>query len=253
MCELPRNAGWAARGGRPVPAARTAGTARTAVLVLLAAPGARLPAATLVEDLLEALEVALDLAVVEAERAADLLLQALRLPAHLDRDLGLAGLRRPERHLARVGLAVDRAPGDPLVRHLVGDLGVPFVRAAAEAGDPMQAPVVELLDALDALHEARELLELRPLVVDRVDVVVEDLLLGDRGHATPFGCSPPVLTASPAGDSPPGQECDWCVLARSRRCAMGPDLVQAARRKPVGAGSGGSGLEGSSGAGVSSL
>src|SRR5919107_1120487 len=169
-------------GGRP---GRPRRAAPRRLLVLLAAPGARLAAAALVEDLLEALEVALDLAVVEAERAADLLLQALRLPAHLDRDLGLAGVGRPERHLAGVGLAVDRAPGDPLVRDLVGDLGVPLVRAAAEVGDPVQVPVVELLDPLHALHEARELLELSPLVVDRVDIVIDDLGLCGGRHATP--------------------------------------------------------------------
>jgi len=64
--------------------------------------------------------------VVEVERAADLLLEALGLPAHLDRDLGLARLRGRERHLAGIGVAVDRAPGDALVGDLLRDLGVPL-------------------------------------------------------------------------------------------------------------------------------
>jgi hypothetical protein len=95
--------------------------------VLLAAPGARLAAAALVEDLLEPVEVAGDLAVVEAERTADLLLQALGLPVHLDGHLGLVRLRGLEGHLAGIRLAVDRSPGDALIGDLLGDLGVPLV------------------------------------------------------------------------------------------------------------------------------
>ena len=56
-------------------------------------------------------------------------------------------------------------PGDALVGVLLGDLGVPLLALAADLGDPVQVRVVDLLDLLDALHEARELLELRPLVV----------------------------------------------------------------------------------------
>jgi hypothetical protein len=36
-----------------------------------------------------------------------------------------------------------------------------------DVGDPPQVRVVELLDALDACHEPRELLELGPLVIRR--------------------------------------------------------------------------------------
>src|SRR5688500_16483657 len=75
----------------------------------------------------------------------------------------------------RHGLEADRAgierapgaaPGDDLVGHLLGDLGVPFLVLAPDLGVPVQVGIVKLLYFLDAGHEARELPELRPLVVD---------------------------------------------------------------------------------------
>ena len=72
-----------------------------------------------------------------------------------------------EDHAAGVVVAVERTPGDDLVRALLGDLGVPLMALAADLGDPVEMRVVGLRDRLDALHEAWELLELRPLVVDR--------------------------------------------------------------------------------------
>src|SRR5207247_8099812 len=62
-------------------------------------------------------------------------------------------------------LALDRLPGDPLVRLLLGDLGRPLTPLAADLRDPLDVRVVELLNGLNSLHELRELLELRPLVV----------------------------------------------------------------------------------------
>ncbi|CAM5463978.1 Potassium-transporting ATPase ATP-binding subunit [Streptomyces narbonensis] len=59
----------------------------------------------------------------------------------------------------------DRAPGDALVGQLVDDLGVELATDAGDLGLPVTVPVVDLCDVLDALHEARERLELRPLVV----------------------------------------------------------------------------------------
>ena len=66
---------------------------------------------------------------------------------------------------AGVVLAVHVAPGHPLLRALLDDLSVPFVALPAERRDPVQMRLVLLADLVDALHELRELAELRPLVV----------------------------------------------------------------------------------------
>jgi hypothetical protein len=65
---------------------------------------------------------------------------------------------------------------------LLGDFRVPVVCLAAEARAPVQPPIVELLDLVDSFHEARELLELRPLVVDRRDRGMHLDRLLDRRH-----------------------------------------------------------------------
>jgi hypothetical protein len=62
---------------------------------------------------------------------------------------------------------VGRAPLDTAVRLLFHDLSRPFALLPADLAAPAKARVVELRDALHALHEARELLELGPLVVRR--------------------------------------------------------------------------------------
>ena len=62
-----------------------------------------------------------------------------------------------------------RAPGDALVGVLLADLGVPLLLLAADLGDPVEVGVIDLGDRLDALHELREVLELRPLVVCSAD------------------------------------------------------------------------------------
>src|SRR5262245_40902816 len=61
--------------------------------------------------------------------------------------------------------AAHAAPGHAHVWNLLRDLGLPLDRLASDFGLPEQAARVELVHGLDALHEAREFLELRPLVV----------------------------------------------------------------------------------------
>jgi len=96
-----------------------------------------------------------------------------------------------ERDDPGVVLALDVAPRDALVRQLLGDLGVPLVRLAAEARAPVQAAVVKLADLVDALHELWEVLELRPLVVRGGDGRLHFDRLLDRRHAVCLlsGCS----------------------------------------------------------------
>src|SRR5512134_2041210 len=85
----------------------------------LAAPAAGLHAAAL-DDLLEALEVALDASLHEAERVADLLHRPLGLVVHLQHDPGLALVEAVEGHHAGVLGPLVRGPGDALVGRLLG-------------------------------------------------------------------------------------------------------------------------------------
>ena len=73
-------------------------------------------------------------------------------------------------------------PGDPAVGLLVGDHRVELTRDTTDAGLPVRVGVVQLDDLVDPVHEVRELLELRPLVVGRPhrDVDLDSLL--DRRH-----------------------------------------------------------------------
>ena len=146
-------------GGRST---RSAARARSAGDV--SAPGSRLDAAAL-DQVAEALEVALDPPLVEPERGPGLLLHAVRLPVHLHGDTRGGVVDPVERDDSGVRPAVRRLPGHALVRVLLGDLGVPLPPRAADLSDPVKVRVVQLADVLDALHERRELLELRPLVV----------------------------------------------------------------------------------------
>src|SRR4051812_23132856 len=108
------------------------------VLLDLAAPGARLRAA-LLDELLEPLEVALDPVVRDPGRVADLLHRAFRLDLHLDGDAGGVVVEAVEGDDAAIGGAARRGPGHPLVRRLLGDLGVPPPLPAGPLGDPVKA------------------------------------------------------------------------------------------------------------------
>jgi hypothetical protein len=130
----------------------------------LPAPGAGLLAPAL-DHLLEALEVRAHPATGQADRVRGALRQALRLGVHHDHDLGAVVGQPVEVHGARVPRPLGARPGDPGVGDLLGDPGVELLGASRRADDPVQPLVVELLDPVDRLHERRELLELRPLVV----------------------------------------------------------------------------------------
>jgi hypothetical protein len=125
----------------------------------LSAPAATLGAARL-DELLEALEVSPDSAIGRSERVAQLLLDALRHEVHLHHHPRVGVVEPVEGHHAGVVLAVRVAPGNPLVGLLLGDLRVLLVAGSAELGHPVHMGVVDLPDLLDAVHEARELLEL---------------------------------------------------------------------------------------------
>src|SRR4029078_13348322 len=149
----------------------------------LAAPGARRNL-TVLHEILETLEVVLDLSAVETECRADGLLHALRLVLHFDRDACAFGDRH-ELHAPVVAQSAGRAPRDDAVRLLLDDLGVPLLPLAVHLGDPVNVTVVGLPHGDDALHEARELLELCPLAVGRGhgDIDIDRLL--DGSHPKP--------------------------------------------------------------------
>src|SRR5919108_3718358 len=69
--------------------------------------------------------------------------------------------------MADVARAADRPPGDPLVGDLLRDLGFPLPPREPDLFLPVDLLplLLVLLHADDAMHELRELLELRPLVV----------------------------------------------------------------------------------------
>src|SRR5947209_12288038 len=135
-------------------------------LVDLTTPGAG-GGAALLDEALEVLQIALDLAVVEAERASDLLGRSLRLPANLDRHARLIVAQAVERHNTRVLLTGRAPPRHALVRNLLGHDGVILLGLAVDADLPVQVRIAELLYLLDSVHELWERFELCPLVVRR--------------------------------------------------------------------------------------
>src|SRR6185437_9003254 len=144
------------------------------------APGAVLGAAGL-DQFLEPLEVAPDTSRVEAGGCADGL-DRIGLIAHREADKRLALADRLERDGAARLLSVLADPADLPVGMLLEDLCVPLGLLAGDVRDPVQARVVELLDVLDAFHEEREVLELRPLVVRHRDGDVDLDRLVDRAR-----------------------------------------------------------------------
>jgi hypothetical protein len=79
------------------------------------------------------------------------------------------------------------APCDALVRELIDDFRVELPARARDTRDPVVVAVVELGDLLHSLHEIREFLELRPLVVGGVDRDLDVHGFGDRAHQmSPF-------------------------------------------------------------------
>jgi hypothetical protein len=110
------------------------------------------------------------------------------------------------------------APRDPLARLLLGDLGLPRAADAPDVLMPHQRRVVALLDPLDAVHELRPVLELRELVVGRleVDADVDELL--DRQSAPAAGTAGGLLLLAALADGE--------LVTDGRRelakCARGP-------------------------------
>jgi hypothetical protein len=131
------------------------------------------------------LEIALDTGLHDAERVGDVLDGALRIVVDLEHHACATVVDPVKGHRAGVPRAATARPRDALVGPLLDDLGVPFLFLAADDRAPVQALVVELMNFLHALHEARKFLELRPLVVNRPKRCVDLDGLLDGRHAEP--------------------------------------------------------------------
>ena len=66
-------------------------------------------------------------------------------------------LRVPEQHGAVTRAAIDALPRDPDIRRLVEDPDPPGPSPALDRRDPLECQFVQPLDALDAMHELREI------------------------------------------------------------------------------------------------
>src|SRR3954470_4988325 len=213
------------RHGRPSaghPRPCTSLTARSAAVVDLpaaldlAAPAAGRRAARL-DELLEAAQVAFDLALHEAERVARLLDRVIRLDIELERHPGSRSIDRFEAHPAIVLGAAGRSPSDDRVRLLLADLGAPRAVDAVDLGVPCEGRVVQLLDALHAVHEPREFLELGPLVVGDADGDFDVGRFDDPRHQ--------ALLLSLGDESDEAHRTGWA--SSHVRCSGGrPDVAQ---------------------------
>src|SRR4051794_10417617 len=171
-----------------------------------AAPGPAGLTAALLDQLAKALEVTLDAPLGKPDRRADELGDAFGLERHLHLDTRGVVAERLEANDTVVALAAGCLPRDPLVGDLLGDRGVPVAHLARDLALPVQAAVVELLDLLDAAHEGRELLELRPLVIRRADRHVDDGALADRAgdRRTPLAQEVPARHQRDGDQRDPG-------------------------------------------------
>src|SRR5690349_1665066 len=134
------------------PLARSAWLLDVGVLDI-AAPGTGFMAALLDEGL-EPLKITIDAAGDESECVTDCLDHTLRVVLKLERHPRLVRGERVEGDDSGVAGAGRVFPGDPLVRMLLRDYGVPLFSLAGDRGLPMQPPIIELANLLDPFHEA---------------------------------------------------------------------------------------------------
>src|SRR5262245_43843733 len=146
------------------PSAETTQVSGVRVLVDSASPGARFDLPRL-DEVLEPLEVTLGASADDAQGVSRLLDEALGLELHLEHHLRTVVIEPVERDDAPVLRAGGGVPRNALVGLLLADLGIPLAFHTADLSGPVNVRVVALTDRFHALHEARELFELRPLVV----------------------------------------------------------------------------------------
>jgi hypothetical protein len=144
------------------------------------------PAVSRLDEFLEAPEIALHAAGDQAEPIADLLRHPFGLVRQPDCHPRALRAQRLEADQAFGELPHGAAPAEALIGDLLGDMGVPLLALAADAGHPVQALATERPDLLDPFHEPWEVLEPRPLLIGRGH---RDIDLGrtlDRLHLPSF-------------------------------------------------------------------
>ena len=129
-------------------------------------PGGHAPA---LDEVLEAVEIAADAVIEEAEPVSDLLDEPLGVGIHDEPDLGAPCCLARERDGAIVLDTVDALPGDPVGWGLVGDACPPGLGPTGDRRRPVEGTVIDLDHLVHAFHERREGLELGPLPVDGID------------------------------------------------------------------------------------
>src|SRR6185503_14177729 len=149
--------------------------------------------ASLLDELLETFEIATHASARDAHGVADVLDDTFGVVLELQHDAGLVVSQSMEGHDTGVAGAPDAVPRHTGVRNLLADLGFPGLLLEPDDGSPDESAIVELADFLHAFHEARELLELRPLVVRRANRNVHvDGLLYLRHDRPPSGRRSPL-------------------------------------------------------------
>src|SRR6202012_5199313 len=109
------------------------------------------------------------------------------------------GAQLVERHHAGVSDPLTHAPFDPLVRSLGLDLGRELLRLAPDLGRKGHRAVVFLGYTGHAMHEARPILKLRPLVVDGLERGADvDALLHRHAPVAPDAEAATPTSATPA-------------------------------------------------------
>src|ERR687885_771022 len=104
-----------------------------------------------------------------------------------------------------MGGSLRRLPGDPVVLPPVGDLALPLAPAEPDLLLPLEMLIVLLLDAQHSVHELRELLELRPLLIGLCTGTATSVQrwIGSRRVFSRPPLRPPIALPATAPRTPP--------------------------------------------------
>ncbi len=153
------------------------------------------------DELPEPDEVVADAALHDAQHVGGTFDQAFRLDVELEHHHRPIRAERLEPDPTVVASTVGAPPADDPVGLLLGDLGAPMFDHARDRGGPLERPVIDLDDPIDAGHEPGERFELGPLVVGDPNGHRDLDVLDDSRHGAPR------VAASPRGPLPGTARC----------------------------------------------
>ena len=144
--------------------------------------------ATLFDERLKAFQVALYTPLDDPQSSPNILDEAFRVIVHLQHDAGGIVINVVERHHTSVLGAFDTRPGDALVGRLLGYFGAPLLVNTRNFRVSVERFLIDLFDAFYAIHEQRELFELRPLIVSGIqrDIDINCILIRTHKAITYF-------------------------------------------------------------------